>query len=748
MNFIRYILIVLFSMSFILAQPSATKTSVPFPKKSEAYPIDTHPNLLKMQKEFAEFVKQNSVLNKKLQLTRTTSWGFTVGSTKTWWATNLVDNSFYEVSSTCRAVGTNCYIFVEDSLWGTKVDQDAVNGVLNAFDNSTPADINKGIYETVTDVYGDAPDVDSDPKIIILILNIQDGFDPDLGGGYVAGYFYSVNEYPQSALPSNYKSNESEIFYMDCNPADLLSTNGLNQVMGTTSHEFQHMVHWNYHGNPDVNVNSQETFFNEGCSEISSYICGYGLRSHSGFISNPNTNRSLTEWSDDNTEVLIDYERASRYFLYLYEQFGTEFLGKFVQDANAGKTGINSALSNLSTPTARRYDDIFIDWSIANGLNDKSVDSKWGYDAVNLSLAEGYVQYSSNVSTTTLNVESFASQYITYKSGSNLQFTAVTDNSYPVFKALKIGEGNSEVVDILSGETFQEPGLGTTYNEIKIIAINNYDQSNDFSYSSTGDTASVIEISYDDPYEENYYLALAKGERQAVAFEGVEGAVLHSIQVLLRNTDPINGNIYEYDDTDITGTPLTSQFILSAPSDETWVEKDFTGENIDISSDFIVVFDVPQDVSSGGNTVIVTKKPGTDFYYSLFYQSAEERWVYYTDAGQENVYLNRIRAYYTTNITGVEEITEATPKEFYLEQNYPNPFNPSTTIQFSLPSQQKVELKVYDLLGREVALLVNEVLSAGYYNVNFNASNLASGAYVYRITTNDFIQSKKMLLVK
>jgi len=85
---------------------------------------------------------------------------------------------------------------------------------------------------------------------------------------------------------------------------------------------------------------------------------------------------------------------------------------------------------------------------------------------------------------------------------------------------------------------------------------------------------------------------------------------------------------------------------------------------------------------------------------------------------------------------------------FELKQNYPNPFNPSTTISFSIPKSGYVNLTVFDLLGKEAASLVNEVKSAGNYEVNFNASNLSSGIYIYKITSGEFTSSKQMILIK
>ncbi|HKB85417.1 MAG TPA: phospholipase D-like domain-containing protein, partial [Ignavibacteriaceae bacterium] len=85
---------------------------------------------------------------------------------------------------------------------------------------------------------------------------------------------------------------------------------------------------------------------------------------------------------------------------------------------------------------------------------------------------------------------------------------------------------------------------------------------------------------------------------------------------------------------------------------------------------------------------------------------------------------------------------------YTLYQNYPNPFNPITTIRFQVPVTEKVELKVYDMLGREVMTLFDRVAPAGVVDVDFNAGNLASGIYVYRIRAGDFISAKKLMLLK
>jgi len=88
------------------------------------------------------------------------------------------------------------------------------------------------------------------------------------------------------------------------------------------------------------------------------------------------------------------------------------------------------------------------------------------------------------------------------------------------------------------------------------------------------------------------------------------------------------------------------------------------------------------------------------------------------------------------------------PKEYSLFQNYPNPFNPVTTLTYAVPSSEKVTLKVYDTLGRKVAVLVDGFKMAGRYSVTFDATKLSSGVYFYSLTVGTFSKTRKMLLVK
>ena len=112
-----------------------------------------------------------------------------------------------------------------------------------------------------------------------------------------------------------------------------------------------------------------------------------------------------------------------------------------------------------------------------------------------------------------------------------------------------------------------------------------------------------------------------------------------------------------------------------------------------------------------------------------------------------DVYVDMGTPLDSSKVVAVEQNNNNLPTQFALDQNYPNPFNP-TTIQFALPKTSNVHLVVYNILGQVVANLADGNYNAGYYKINFDASNLASGIYFYSLKAGDFVSVKKLMLLK
>jgi len=148
----------------------------------------------------------------------------------------------------------------------------------------------------------------------------------------------------------------------------------------------------------------------------------------------------------------------------------------------------------------------------------------------------------------------------------------------------------------------------------------------------------------------------------------------------------------------------------------------------------------------------IGKVPSGD-YYSIT-SDQEKYWLWgYADSPENMTQIGKdlfvnIVDYMSNTLVSVDEEGITKPESFKLNQNYPNPFNPSTKISYQLPSTGHVSLVVYDVIGNEVATLVNENQNSGTYNVNFNSSGLTSGIYFYKIITENFTQAHKMILLK
>ncbi|MCL4550059.1 MAG: T9SS type A sorting domain-containing protein [Bacteroidetes bacterium] len=741
-----------------------------------AYLMDAGPLLEKFYKangiDLVQLAKSQPVLKKT-----TGPWNFNIGDTHNWWAQDLQSNAFYSVPSTCRAVGTHCYVFVEDSSWTNgRVDSNAVAQIVNAFDNTTPANANKGVYQTDVDTFGNPPDVDNDPKIIIFILNIKDGFSGT--GGYTAGYFTGYNEL-------NYtNSNLAELYYMDCYPMNLNSADShynINTAMQITAHEFQHMIQWNYH-----QANPNKIFFNEGCSMIAEVVCGYPLRLQSYYTNA--TNVQMLEWKlNPPGEVLSDYARAARFFLYIKEQFGVSALTKFVQsnltNINAFDISVFPALGS-----SRRFKDVVVDWYIANYLNDTSVDQKWGYQYAGLGHAASTPMANPNVTNYKGNVYKLGAQYFSYTMGSNLNMNfALNGNTGITVKAIKSGTGGKQVMDgTMMGNNmmFSVPDFGTSFSNVTFLVCQNdytyYPDSNSYHYNftSTGTfQKQTLELAYDST-EPVGYVSQTVGDSIAVQFDAVSGGKLDSIRVAIRNLVPIDGRILESvgNATRLGGknyaniTAISKLTVAPDVIDPTgtypypqpypnWTTIDVSSYNISTDKSFVVEFPF-LGTSTSVNKVLSTYMPSTGTEHTIFYSLSSNKWAYYGVSGHTNYsWVALIRAYVTVGgATDVKQIVELKPASFRLEQNYPNPFNPSTNISYQLPKGSHVTLKIYDMLGRDVATLVDEYQNAGAHNSQFSILNsqLSSGVYFYRLVAVDpsqgsgqsFVQTKKMILMK
>ncbi len=680
------------------------------------------------------------------------AWNFEVGSQYSWWARNFTTSSYYQTASTCRAKGSNCYVFVEDSLWNVRVTQAQVDSIQVYFDSRTPAFTTKGIYQVDVETFGDPPNIDNDQKIIILILNILDGFTSG-SPSFVAGYFDPRNELALS------NSNQAEIYYLDANPLNLGTAGGLTNAIRTTAHEFQHMIHWRYDGN-------EISFVNEGLSEVAEVVVGYPIRTQTEYVNN--TDVYLLGWNNS----LADYARAARWVLYLWNQFPNGLLKLLVANPLQGILGIEGALAQYTPATSRRFGDLFPDWLVANHLNDRAVNERFGYTYSPLEKAFAVrTHLDPNVPPTPDGVQRLAADYVKYGAGSNLSVTFSTSSNLEV-KAIEIGTANKRVLDVTPNTPFNEPLFGSTYYEIVFIIINNSQTSDgNYIYTSTGSGgAQSTTLSYEGSAAFFTRLPSGEGEKYAVRFSPPVTGQLSAVRIAfnggpngVKGSGTLNIRAHKNALGSIGGIPgvqvgSTVSVPFSSLIPGAYNEISFNSANVSITSgeDFHVSVDVTGSV---GDTLQLLVDDGlsqpTDRSSTYRQGVMGPGWYNFIDpnSGFTRGYNLLLRATLLYTVTGVERLETVIPTSYSLSQNFPNPFNPSTKIEYQVPVSEQVVLKIYDMLGREVRTLVDELQQPGTYRTEWDGRDnsgreVVSGVYFYQLKTRGYLKTNKMMLVR
>ena len=423
---------------------------------------------------------QKAMLEKTLPL----KTADTVGTRRNFFVLNLVTNQFDNIVAELRAIGNLTQVWVDTvELYNQHVTQVEVNAILNALENQTPPasrNPNLGIVALDHQYFGNPPNKDGDGKTDFLITDIKDGWQP--GGSYVAGFFFSWDQ------TNNQGSNQRDILYIDSYPGIYYNnTRDPQRPLSTLAHEYQHLIHYNYD-------KDEATFVNEGLSEVAEYICGYPLRSPSRYFAK--TDVPLFDWNNISGDVLADYSRAALFTLYYTEQLGDDVLKLVVQEPGIGTAGLNNVFMSKGT----NFTQILTNWFIANYLNDKTVNPRYGY-TYQISGKPNEANYHTDPNVNVLNqtVYGYAVDYIAFAYGESLKVTFTTSSSLVNIKAIKLGSSIKQVVDVTPGVQFEVPEFGSTVQIVVFVVINTGSTPATYSYSSQGrQVAFYVETAYDD----------------------------------------------------------------------------------------------------------------------------------------------------------------------------------------------------------------------------------------------------------
>jgi hypothetical protein len=707
---------------------------------------------------------------------------YVVGEKRSFFTRNFGTDLYETIGAELRASGTVADIWVDTvELKNSHITDAEVQALLKGLEISTPRaskDSTKGIIKIDSQFLGSAPNINSsgvkgagNGRVLFLVCDIKDSFNPPADNNYIAGYF-SAND----QQVGNLGSNKQDMLYIDSYPGiyygDLTD---VQDALQTMAHEYQHLVHFNY--DPQ-----EQTFVNEGFSMYAEILCGYGISDLTDYLTN--TNVSLFNWTQQNA----DYARAQLWTLYLVEQGGDGVAGKIIQSASHGIAGINQGFTDVGSPL--RFDDLLNSWAIANYLNDRTVDARYGYKyGFDDRSSPIYTHSNPNQSVGYTYISTLSARYVLFLSADLLNVTFAASPGVLV-KAIEIGgSGGSQVVNVPVGSQF---GVSVFTPKVIFVIINTNQSggTGSFSYSSSGVQRETFEeIAYDDGTPRvvfqnvNFLTNPGAGRGWAVKFRPSSAQNrLATARFLVSFDQEFSGSLIPQDapkrfllhvwraqNENTPGTDIIPPVLVTS---HRW---DYTGNflDVDLTSYAQQLTDLQSPIFLGfieddqyptavgmnnktsGNYTYLYGAGGNPLWYAMSLLSIGSPPVSLVGW---NGMIRAVFAYRTT--TGVEEHVETTPENFELSQNYPNPFNPVTTVNYSLRLPSYVSLRVYDMLGREVKTLMNDRQPAGRHEVLWNGTNdagvnLASGVYLYRMVASpadgkggDFVDTKRLIMLK
>jgi hypothetical protein len=253
------------------------------------------------------------------------------------------------VDASCRGWGEHVAVYVPDDVWLSHVSESDVVAIVETFEQSTPADDARGVYDIATTVFGDPPDVDSDPRIVFLYFEMG-----TFMGSEFDGFFRSMDE------TSGPNSNMTEMLHMNGVRAPVAQP----YMLSIVAHEFQHMLH--FRADPD-----EHSWIDETMSEASMILCGFYTDDSNvaAFAGHPDSSLVVTDY--------VDYGAVFLLAAYLIEQLGTEFVSALFDNTANGIAGFDAAGSGFGVD----FLTVFSDWVVANYLDDPSLDAgQYGYE--------------------------------------------------------------------------------------------------------------------------------------------------------------------------------------------------------------------------------------------------------------------------------------------------------------------------------------------------------------------------------
>ncbi|RQW08150.1 MAG: hypothetical protein EH225_00720 [Calditrichaeota bacterium] len=662
------------------------------------------------------------------------------------YAYNFVSKKFYTVNATLRREGALTRIWVEDASdqYMTETLLDNLLANLESFSGANSIDPTKGIVEIDTMLFGQPPNYDGDGIVDFLVLDIKDSYSPDENNEFIAGYFSPTDQTNQAM------SNKMDLMYLDSYPGFFDGQNYRTEpVLSTTAHEFQHLIHYNYDQN-------EELWINEGLSQLAGTYCGYGIDFPYLYLENPN--QSLTVWE----QKLQDYSRANLWTLYCAEQLGLEFIKNLTQNPSNGIASFNESLQFMGSPAS--IADVFRSWTLANLINDRSVDPRYGYIATEASGLRASVtrlvyQYPETV---TGIVKGLGVEYHRFRGRDSLQFNfagTIPQNYWLVSR------NNLYSIASILQNSYHAPFFSDDSTYILLL----YSTVQDMAYrydSYASFSLRYFDMVYDDG-QTDVTVRFDSGNLPAVAanrFIVPENNLdLESVRFWSASSD-YNAliRVLSNNGSQLPGTDLISPLNIMPESRNNWVEIPLPEKLSGLRENEIIYVAVEINEANKAIGYDNTLASGRS-YLKLSGNNWSLLSNYSFSTNNEPASgLWMIRASFSGLIQSDSISDQSVEEDLIVLNNFPNPFvsqkagknGNGTHFSFQIINPGYLRIAVYDILGRKVHEMSRQVTPEGrpgssVYNAIFwdgygENGPLAAGIYIYRLTFLDAISGKRI----
>lgn len=638
---------------------------------------------------------------------------------------------------------------------------------------------NQGIIANNNEVFGEPPNYDGDGIIDILIYDIK---EVDPSQCCVLGLFSPQDINPNAPVG---QGNQADVIYLDAKEG----TASALTLFSVAAHEYQHLIHANYHSAPVSSVN-------EGLSEWAYLLNGYTPTRPYRYLSNPTEhNRPLITDTPIWQNSGADYERAGLFTNYVAERIGVLKTGSLTRASQSGAEAYTEVLASETLS----LEELIVDFHIANYINDLAQYAPYGYaNAFLQDIAAGSTtRYNGTATSVTSRVEASVEgggvHYLVWDEVTDFEIF-LDARAAPILLEFQRGRMRPHIIlEHLDGTLDIRP-LPPTVNfrsftgafaRVTVVvpgvqagSATSVAFDYEARWTDPRNTGNVATATYGDG-QFNAFFPLGNGGVVATRFgKPAANAVLRSIDApLLFLNQFSNTNVptsaprdfqllfFDQDANREPGTELfrvtmddprpyrgqTSLEVVFAPLDLT----PYRAQMAALPDTFFVAF---ADAGTDNNQFIIGSSVYTTSNVSFASPPTQDVWIPFWNLALVDDSNNRVPIGETAlplrltfdlglgvvSNEGVDEV----PGHLTLDANYPNPFNPVTTIAYHLPQSEHVQLAVYDLLGQRIATLVEGIRAAGSHTVQVDASLWASGVYMYVLDVGQERKLRKMTLLK